>query len=247
MSKKFLSSGGSAAAAPHHGVKSSVLSVTIDKRPDEVCCSDIETVLRIKSPLIIGFDIISRPKSDEAILSFKNPEDAQRAKAVLKTCEFDISDGKKTFKRKPKVEVIRAEKTTFAYGPDLKDYDEVRAILAVHPSKTPSHMKCRQPTWLRECVMGFPGLFHISGGASVQIVQENVWISRLARCYVKSNTLNPGVIFRIAHPDNPEIVAKCVDMCTMKLSTYEYGWKSIGEVEIPETILKCHDLWEVSF
>lgn len=33
-------------------------------------------------------------------------------------------------------------------------------------------------------------------------------------------------------------------MCSKKGQTYEYGWESIGEVEIPETILQCHDLWE---
>jgi len=31
-------------------------------------------------------------------------------------------------------------------------------------------------------------------------------------------------------------------MCSNKEQTYEYGWKFISEVEVPETILQYHDL-----
>ena len=224
-----------------HGIKSCALSVMIEKSSPSEVCSNMETILRIKAPSIISFDIIIRPKNMEAIVSFKNPEDAQRAKAVLKTCQIDTSDGKNTFKRKPKVNVIRPEKFTVIVGPELKDYDKVEEILARHPPEKPSSMKCEFPSWLRTPVIFFPGLFNVSR-AYIAIKQENVWKTRTARCYKRDSSAIDD--FRIAHPDNPNIIKKCIDMCSKKGQTYEYGWESIGEVEIPETILQCHDLWE---
>lgn len=230
---------GSAAIVGTHGIRSSALSVTIDKNSTEFC-SNIETLLREKAPTIIDCNIIIRPKNVEAIVSFKNPEHAQRAKAILKTCEFEMSDGKKTFKRKPKVEAIRPEKHTVVLGPELRDYDKVGDILAMYPYEKQASMKYEPPTWLRHEVLFFPGLFDISGDR-IAIKQENVWKTKKARCYARLDSSTGS--YRIAHPDHPEIVKKCVDMCSNKGGSYEYSWKSIGEVEIPETILQCHDLW----
>jgi hypothetical protein len=234
-------SNGSAAKAGTHGLKSSALSVIIEKSSPTEVCSNMETVLRIKAPWIIDFDMIVRPKNMEAIISFKNPEDAQKAKAILKTCQFDTSDEKKTYKRKPKVEAIRPEKVTVVVGPELRDYDKVGEILAIHPSEIPALLKYERPTWLREEVISFPGLFDVCG-TRLAIKQENVWKTRPARCYSKS--FSGTIIFRVAHPEHPDIVDKCVDMCSNKGRTFEYGWKSIGEVEVPETILQCPDLWK---
>lgn len=119
--------------------------------------------------------------------------------------------------------------------PPLPEFN-VSVLTFARPT-IPDRLRDHPPAWLLDQVIFCPELFRVSGGGISLI--EPFANTRPARCYKRpSDTAD----YRIAHPDHPGIVKKCVDMCS-KGSGFEHGWTCFCTVEIPVSILENPEFW----
>lgn len=244
MSKNsFSAAGGGCAAsggiaATLHGHKPTELSCFVKLHPGETVSSVTSLTLPLltKAPKAIGCVVTIKEKSAGAVLIFMNPEDAAQAKNPLKTCEIVVTlANKKDYRRKVTVEVVQPKKSEVVVQPVLPRFDISRL-----PYVPPHTLDQARPilSWLEKTVLYYGGIFIVSGG-SISLA-EPVSESRRARCYKRPSDTSD---YRIAHPDYPENVAKCVEMCKKNMATFEYGWTFLCEVDIPVPILENPDYW----
>ena len=192
-----------------------------------------------KAPNATRCEVTISVKSAVAVLSFANSADAAQAKNPLKTCEIVVTGAnKKDYKRKVTVEVVQPKKSEIVVQPVLPRFDISK--LPYVPPYTLDPLDQARPilSWLVRDVIYIGGIFIVSGGGIS--LAEPVSDSRRARCYKRPSDTSD---YRIVHPDYPENVAKCVEMCKKNMATFEYGWTFLCEVDIPVPILENSDLW----
>ena len=221
-------------AATAHMPKSTQFLCSIRVLPGEKV-SSMEVPLRIKVPDAISFgDNVVSGNTVGAVVSFRTPEDAEKAKNLLKTCEIVVTDTKgKECKRNPCVEIVKQKRSD--PKSDLPEFNVWRldGLISQGIPMRPEH----EPTWLRDSVI-FSGIFRVSGGGI--FLDKPVSNTRPAKCYTRPSCTSD---YRIAHPDHIGIRNKCTEMCTKNGSSFEYGWTFICEVDIPVPILQCPKFW----
>lgn len=248
MSKKSISAAGGGCAASGgsaptlHMHKSTELSCFVKLGPGETVssASALKLPLLNKAPKATSCVVTIRERCAEALLIFMNSGDAAQAKNPLKTCEIIVTGAnKKDYRRKVTVEVVQPKKSEVVVQPVLPRFDISR--LPYVPPYTLDPLDKGPPilSWLDNTVLYYGGIFIVSGG-SISLA-EPVSDSRRAMCYTKSLATTD---YRIAHPDYPKNIAKCVEMCKKNMATFEYGWTYLCEVKIPVPILENPNYWD---
>jgi hypothetical protein len=223
-------------AATAHMPKSTQLLCSIRVLPGEKV-SSMEVPLRIKVPNAISCeDNVVSGNTVGAVVSFRTPEEAEKAKNLLKTCEIIVTKNGKESKRNPSVEIVKPKMSESNSALPLPEF-YVWRLYGLISQDIPMRPEHDHSTWLRKSII-FSGIFRVSGGGI--FLDKQVSNTRPARCYTRPSDTSD---YRIAHPDHIGMGNKCIEMCTKNGSSFEYGWTFIGEVDIPEPILQCPKFW----
>jgi hypothetical protein len=222
-------------SATPHKQRPAELVVSIEKKDTRDTCPSLQHLCSLKAPSICGFTEENGPKAIALTLTFSTPEEAADAKKRLKNLEVRVSSKDKEYTRKISVESAKPKKHDPDSVPALPEFDVSKLTFARPP--IPERLRDEPPAWLLDPVIFSPELFRLSGGGIS--LREPFANTRPARCYKRPSVTAD---YRIAHPDHPGIVKKCVDMC-LKGSGFEHGWTCFCTVEIPVSILKNPEFW----
>jgi len=252
MSKSLFSTGGAATTTPHIHPPNKLL-VEVKLVQDEVCPVDrfemslMSTVAQVSRGKV-DCEVTVSKKSVKAIITFENPEYLDRVKKILKTTSQaeTIQNGKQHM-RKLSVEVVQPKKSDGYVDPKstLPEFDpdllkELKGKFGEPELYTDGH-----PSFLKASFLQRSGLFNISDIVSLK---NQVQPTRRVRVYTRHDTLGAGSgSYRIAHPDCPGLVEKCLDMCGNKSTQFEYMWKYVCDMDMPETILCSPEFWKHCF
>jgi len=103
----------------------------------------------------------------------------------------------------------------------------------------------KHPAFMTERFLYGSGYFNRLGEICLDTPVKN---TRRANMYKRRDTLGSGCSsIRIAHPDCPGLLEKCIDMCGTANPSFEQHWKPHGYVDIPEEILRNPICWSCNF
>lgn len=250
---RSLGSGG--AAEPHLHLPNELL-VEVILSPGE----KLKSVERYKDSLMSKVtEVISRgnveceltvfEKSVKATITLENPEYLDRVKNILKIFQVDTTKNGKQHMCKLSVKVVQPKKSDKFMDPSLRlpDFDpkplenyEKHMPTCGFMSREPS---TKHPAFMDTRFLDMSGYFSTFGGGVY--LKTPVKHTRRANVYERRDTLGSGCpSLRIAHPDCPGLLEKCLDMCGTANPSFEQHWKPNGYVDIPEEILSNPNFWK---
>jgi hypothetical protein len=247
------SSGGAAASSadtPHlHRPNKLLVEVFFVKGQDPLSEEKLMLLLEPKVSGVsrgdIKYEFTHSKKSIKVTIIFENHEYLERVKNILKTT-FQTE-----LKRKISVEVVQPKKSD--------DYVDPRSLLPdFDPKLIENYVKhmptcglgsvepsTKHPAFMEDRFLYMSGCFRISDRVYLKTPVRN---TRRANVYERRDTLGAcSPSLRIAHPDCPGLLEKCLDMCGTANSSFEQHWKPHGYVDIPEEILRNPICWSCNF
>jgi hypothetical protein len=239
-------SDGGAAATPHIHPPNK-LRVEVRLCPDEKLQREDRFKMSLMSKIArvcernIECEVTVSEKLVTVFLTFEDPRSLDRVKKILKTYQVETIKNGKPNMRKLSVKVVQSKKSDKSllldFDPELlkklkKQFGEVS--VSVH-----------HPSFLDENFLVMSGLFYVIDTVSLKTLVKK---TRRAKVYRRPDLFGIRMFdFRVAHPDCPGLPEKCKDMCETLSFSYEYCWKYIGDVDLPEVILCDPEFWKRGF
>jgi len=201
--------------------------------PTEKYSPSLETTIKGRvASFPITIDIAEDTKAVKVIISFKRPEELEKAKGLLKTLEIPFTDKGKTSNRKPEFSVVQPKK-----GEQKEESDEHLEpfpldIIGYHhrgllePMLQPIH-KFLHPS-IRRMLSEFQ-------------IDDSTWrdLCKLAvyQCHDGDSC--------VPHPNNPESQKEIVQMQQLSTDSSEIrkNWKNTGFIWMPKKILEIPAYW----
>lgn len=177
----------------------------------------------------------------EVFLTFEDPGSLDRVKKILKTSQVETIKNGNPNMRTLSVEVVKPKKSDKSL---LLDFDpELLKKLKKQFGKVSDSV--HHPSFLDENFLEMSGLFYVIDTVFLKTLVKK---TRRAKVYMRPDPFGVRMFdFRVAHPDCPGLPEKCKDMCETLSFSYEYCWKYIGDVDLPEVILCDPEFWKRGF
>jgi hypothetical protein len=246
-----LSGGGAAASLPTFlGCVKEEAKTSHLAQPTQICLkfkknsstekysSNLEMIINGRIPSFpITIDIAEDTKAVKVIISFKRPEDLEKAKGLLKTLEIPFTDKGKTSNRKPEFSVVQPKKCDQKVESEQHLEPFPLGILGDHYLAPVQLMHQSTHKFLH------PHIYNFFSGPTWSI-DDTRWGNTVNLQYYQSSKSLGTRSYCVPHPNNPESRRQIVEMQQMGPHYHTLrNWTHSGFVRVPVGVLEIPAYW----
>jgi len=245
-----LSGGGAAASLPTFlGCVKEEAKTSHLAQPTQICLKfkkisstekyspSLEIIINGRIPSFpITIDIAEDTKVVKVIISFKRPEDLEKAKSLLKTLEIPFTDKGKTSNRKPEFSVVQPKKGDQKVESEQHLEPFPLGILGDHHLAPVQLMHQSAHKFLHPSIyIRFKGFW---------LIDDTEWGDLVKLQYYESAKSLGGTCNCTPHPNNPESQRQIVEMQQRGVHHDSLrNWMHAGFFWVPKQILEITEYW----
>lgn len=205
--------------------------------PTEKYSPSLEIIINGRIPSFpITINIAEDTKAVKVIISFKRPEELEKAKGLLKTLEIPFTDKGKTSNRKPEFSVVQPKKCDQKVESEQHLERFPLGILGNH------HLAPVQPMYQPIHKFLHPSIYVSFKG--LWLIDDTQWGDLVKLQYYESSKSLGATCNCVPHPNNPESKRQIVEMQQSGVHHDPLkNWMHAGFFWIPKQILEIAEYW----